>query len=80
IQKDAEVIEHSEMPSEFVANAFQPAAVKEVEIKEKDDGTIALVDVVENDKGLAIGKDGKNIRKVKKLARRHYDIDDVILV
>ncbi|MDY6764342.1 MAG: NusA-like transcription termination signal-binding factor [Halobacteria archaeon] len=80
IEKQAEIIEYSDNPRDFVANAFQPAAVESVEIKKKKGKRVALVEVNEKDKGLAIGKDGKNIRKVKKVVQRHYDIDDVILV
>jgi N utilization substance protein A len=40
---------------------------------------LAYVEVSNKDKGLAIGRNGKNIEKVKLVAKRHHDIDDVIL-
>jgi N utilization substance protein A len=79
IDKEVEVVEFSDDEGEFVANAFQPAAIDEVEVVEENGGKVAYVDVDDSDKGLAIGKDGENIAKAKELARRHYEFDDVVL-
>jgi N utilization substance protein A len=79
IDKDVEVVEFSDNEAEFVANAFQPAAIEGVEVTEEDGGKVAYVEVEDSDKGLAIGKGGENIAKAKKLARRHYSFDDVVL-
>ena len=79
IDKEVEVVEFSDDEAEFVANAFQPAAIDEVEVVEENGGKVAYVDADDSDKGLAIGKDGENIAKAKQLARRHYEFDDVVL-
>ncbi len=79
LDKEVEVVEFSENEADFVANAFQPAAIDGVEVVEEDGGKVAYVDVDDSDKGLAIGKDGENIAKAKKLARRHYEFDDIVL-
>ncbi len=79
IGKHIEIIEHSEDPIEFVKNAFHPVSIKNVNISVKDDKRIAYVDVHTKEKGLAIGRDGKNIEKVKILSLRHHNIDDVII-
>ena len=79
VGKHVEVIEHSEDPVEFVKNAFHPVSIKNVNITVKDDKRIAYVEVLTKEKGLAIGRDGKNIEKVKKLSLRHHNIDDVII-
>ena len=79
IGRHVEVIEYSEDPKEFVRNLFQPAAVKNVAISTKGDRQIAIVDVAAKDKGLAIGKNGRNINKVKLLAQRHHTVDDVVI-
>jgi len=74
-----EVIEYSEDPKEFIRNLFQPAAVKNIVIATKGDRSIAIVDIATKDKGLAIGKNGRNIQKVKLLAQRHHKLDDVVI-
>lgn len=79
IGKHIEIIEHSEDPVEFVKNAFHPVSIKNVNIVNKDDKRIAYVEVLTKEKGLAIGRDGKNIEKVKKLSARHHNIEDVII-
>jgi N utilization substance protein A len=79
IGKHVEIIEHSDDPVEFVKNAFHPVSIKNVNIVEKDTKRIAYVEVLTKEKGLAIGRDGKNIEKVKKLSMRHHNIDDVII-
>lgn len=79
VGRHVEVIEHSEDPVEFVKNAFHPVSIKNVNITVKDDKRIAYVEVLTKEKGLAIGRDGKNIEKVKKLSLRHHNIDDVVI-
>lgn len=79
IGKHVEIIEYSDDPVEFVKNAFHPVSIKNVNIVVKDDKRIAYVEVLTKEKGLAIGRDGKNIEKVKKLSTRHHNIDDVII-
>jgi len=79
IGKHIEIIEHSDDPVEFVKNAFHPVAVKNVNIVLKDGKRIAYVEVPTKEKGFAIGRDGKNIEKVKKLSLRHHNINDVII-
>jgi N utilization substance protein A len=79
IGKHVEIIEHSDDPVEFVKNAFHPVSIKNASLVVKDDKRIAYVEVHSKEKGLAIGRDGKNIEKVKKLSARHHNIDDVII-
>jgi len=76
-----EVVEYSSDVEQFLRNCFLPANVTSVEITEDEEGEdIALIDVSEEDRGLAIGKSGKNIFKAKQLAERQHGIADVQLV
>jgi N utilization substance protein A len=77
--KRIEVVEYTSDPEQFLRNCFLPAQVISVEINEEDDERIATVAVRDEDRGIAIGKDGKNIFKAKKLAQRQHDISDVRL-
>jgi N utilization substance protein A len=76
--KKHEIIEYSEDPVQFIKNALKPAAVREVRITERTDGkTMAVVTVASKDKGVAIGKNGKNAERLRFLAKRYFQIQNV---
>jgi N utilization substance protein A len=76
--KKHEIIEYSEDAAQFIKNALKPATVKEVRITEKPDGkSIAVVAVNPKDKGVAIGKNGRNAERLRFLAKRYFDIQNV---
>ncbi|MGA9187289.1 MAG: NusA-like transcription termination signal-binding factor [Methanosarcina sp.] len=79
LDKPIELVEYSEDPVTFLKNAFGPVSVSSVNIINKNGKRLAYVEVPNKEKGLAIGRNGKNIEKVKMLARRHHNIEDVIL-
>ena len=79
--KRHEIIEHSENPAQFIKNALKPARVKEIRITERPDGkTIAVVAVNPMDKGVAIGKNGRNAERIRFLAKRYFQIQHVSIM
>jgi len=80
IDKPIELVEYADDPCDFIKNIFGTViSVKTITFSETDGRKVAFVEVSAKDKGLAIGKNGKNISKVKLLLQRHHGIDDVIL-
>jgi len=79
IGKHIEIVEYSDEVDEFVANALQPVFVKKVQVIVKENRKLAYVEVMSKDRGIAIGKNGRNIQKAKVLAHRHYGLEDVII-
>jgi N utilization substance protein A len=76
--KKHEIIEYSEDPVKFIKNALKPAFVKEVRVTERADGKkMAVVAVNPKDKGVAIGKNGKNAERLRFLAKRYFQIQNV---
>jgi N utilization substance protein A len=76
--KKHEIIEHAEKPAQFIKNALKPARVNEIRISERTDGkTIAVVTVNPKDKGVAIGKNGRNAERIRFLAKRYFQIQNV---
>jgi N utilization substance protein A len=76
--KKHEILEYSEDPVQFMKNALKPAAVREVRISERMDGKkMAVITVNPKDKGVAIGKNGKNAERLRFLAKRYFDIQNV---
>ena len=79
IGKGIEVVEYSEDPVEFIKNTLSPARVQSVKIVEREGKKVAVVTVDIQDKGLAVGRNGKKIQGAKKLVERHHDISDILL-
>ncbi len=79
IGNPVEVVEYSDDAAEFIQNSFYPVPVKKIKIFNEKDKKLASVGVTMGDRGLAIGKNGRRIKKAKRLAQRHYGIDDVII-
>jgi N utilization substance protein A len=76
--KKHEIIEHSTNPQQFIKNALKPAHVNEIRITERPDGkSIAVVSVSPRDKGVAIGKNGRNAERIRLLAKRYFQIQNV---
>ena len=44
-----------------------------------DDTTVAYAEVDDDDRGVAIGADGRNIELARRLAGRHFDVDEIEL-
>ena len=81
VKKDIEIVEYADNPIEFIKNSFAPARVKEVRITERlDNKKVAVVTIDYRDKGIAIGKNGKTAERTRLLARRYYQIDNVVIV
>ena len=79
IGKHIEIVEFSDDVDEFIANALQPVSVKKVQVVTKESKKLAYVEVPSKDRGIAIGKNGRNVNKAKVLAQRHYGLEDVII-
>jgi N utilization substance protein A len=81
LNKNIEVVEYAEDPETLIKHALAPARVKSVKIMKTPDGQkTAYVTVEPQDKGIAIGKDGKNILKAKLIAKRYFDIEKIVML
>jgi N utilization substance protein A len=75
--KKIEVVEYNSNVEQFLKNCFLPAQVTSILFEGEGDQQTATVEVRDEDRGIAIGKDGKNIFKAKKLSLRQHNIADV---
>lgn len=80
IGKDIEVVGWAEDLETFVKNIFTPARVYRVQLIDGKDRKILHVYVDPKDKGLAIGKNGKNVAKARLILNRYFSIDSVIII
>jgi N utilization substance protein A len=80
VGKDVEVVESGESPEELIKNSLYPARVIMVKVTKSPSGArVAITTVAPEDKGIAIGKNGRNIARAKILAKRYFDIDKIII-
>jgi N utilization substance protein A len=80
VQKDIEIVEYADNPEAFIRNSFAPARIKEIRITDRlDNRKVAVVTVENKDKGIAIGKSGKTAERTRFLAKRYFQIDNVVI-
>lgn len=78
--KQVEIFEYIDDPEKFIRNALKPAKVKEIRLVDRVGGNrIAMVSVVSKDKGIAIGRNGQNIKKIRFLAQRYFELDTIVI-
>jgi len=80
IGKDVEIVAYSENLEDMVKNLMAPARVRSVKIVDSDSKKSVYITVDPQDKGLAIGKSGKNVTRAKLILKRYMDIDSVVIV
>jgi len=79
--KDIEVVEYAEKLEDLVKNALMPARVKSVKLITTGDGRkIVYVTVDPKDKGIAIGKGGRNVSKARLILNRYFKVDSIVII
>lgn len=71
--KKIHVYKYSEDLEEFISNLFYPVEPEEV----KKEGNEVIVKVDPSDKKRTIGRKGKKVKKVRELAKRHFDVESI---
>ncbi len=79
IGRDVEVVEMGDTLEELISAALFPVKVLSVEIREDENGEkVAMVEVPPSQKGLAIGRGGRNVKKLRLLAKRYFGVNVVL--
>jgi len=76
-KKNIKFVEYDEDKEKFVLNLCKPYKVKNINLENDGDFVVAKVQVELSDKSKIIGKGGRNIELIRKLAKRHHSIKDV---
>ncbi|HET6780294.1 MAG TPA: NusA-like transcription termination signal-binding factor [Nitrososphaera sp.] len=81
VAKKIELVEFSEDPVEFIRNMLNADMINDVRISERADGTKqAVVTVDPRKKGAVVGREGRNAEKARLLAKRYFQISNVLIV
>jgi len=80
LKRNIEFVEYSNDFDQFVKNIFAPARIASIKKVENPKGRITLyVSVHPQDKGLAIGRGGRNVHKARLILKRYFNIENVII-
>ena len=81
VARKIELVEFSDEPAEFIRNMLNADMINDVRISERDDGTKqAVVTVDPRKKGAVVGREGRNAEKARLLAKRYFQISNVLIV
>lgn len=76
-KKNVKFVEFDEDKKRFILNLCKPYKVNNIVIEGNDDASTVRIEVNPRDKSKLIGKGGRNINMIRKLAQRHHTIKDV---
>lgn len=80
LSKPIDIIAYSDELPKFIRYLLYPAKIIKIEEQNRNDGKrVILVHVKPEDKGLAIGKNGRNIQKTNIFVKRHFKVDNVVI-
>ncbi len=77
LKRKIKVFEYSEDVKKFVKNIV-PNALS-VDVVENSGKKIVIIRVDRNDRPIVIGRDGRNLKILKKILNRNHDISEVII-
>ena len=80
LKRNIELVEYYNDPIKFLKNLLNAKLINEVKINTRPDGSPqAIVLVNPNNKGLVVGRAGRNAEKARLLAKRYFDIPSVVI-
>jgi len=79
-KKIVKFVEFDEDKTRFVVNLCKPYNVTKVSFEENEGTSVARIEVNPRDKSKLIGKGGRNINMIRKMAKRHHQIKDVQII
>jgi N utilization substance protein A len=80
LKKRINIVKLSEDLTSFIKDVFFPVAVERVTVMEHSGRRGVQVKVPASKKGLAIGKEGSNIKRARVLLNRYFQIDEIRVV
>jgi N utilization substance protein A len=76
-KKNIKFVEFDEDKERFILNLCKPYKINKITLDGSGESIVAKVEVVTSDKSKIIGRGGRNIDIIRKLAHRHHSIKDV---
>src|ERR671927_987519 len=81
VGKKVELVEYSDDASEFIRNMLNTDMINEIRMNDRIDGTRQAIVIVDpKKKGVVVGREGRNAEKARLLAKRYFQISNVLIV
>jgi N utilization substance protein A len=77
LNKKILIFEYSKDVSLFLKNSIR--GIREIKIRNEKEEKIVEIGVDNSVKSLVIGKDGKNIKALRQILKRNYNIDNLVV-
>jgi len=79
LKKNIEIVEHSDDLENMVKNVFRDVRIVSTNLIERGGQKTLYVRVPDADKGKAIGREGKNLKRARMILKRFFDIDRIVV-
>jgi N utilization substance protein A len=79
-KKIVKFVEFDEDKTRFIENLCKPYNITKVTFDENNGESVARIEVNPRDKSKLIGKGGRNINMIRKMAQRQHQIKDVQII
>ncbi|MCG2881716.1 MAG: NusA-like transcription termination signal-binding factor [Acidilobus sp.] len=79
LNKNIEIVEYADDIDNMVRNLLPGVTVLKVEVTERDGLKTVYVKVKDDEKGKAIGRDGRNVKRARLVLNRLFNVDRVVI-
>jgi len=75
--RDVEVVEYSSDLSEMIRNLFPGVRIEKIHVSSRSGSKMVKIKVADEDKGTAIGKNGRNVKRARLILSKLFGIERV---
>ncbi|MCE4626644.1 MAG: NusA-like transcription termination signal-binding factor [Desulfurococcales archaeon] len=79
LKKNIEIVPYGEDLDTMVKNLFPSVKILGIDVNERNGEKQVIVKVAEEDKGRAIGKEGRNIKRARLVLQKLYGVSSVVI-
>ena len=79
LNKEVEIIEYAQDLETMVRNLFPGVTILRVDVVDRKDGKIVYVKVRDDEKGKAIGRDGRVVKRARIVLNKLFNVDKVVI-
>ena len=79
LNKEVEIIEYAQDLETMVRNLFPGVTILRVDVVDKKDGKVVYVKVRDDEKGKAIGRDGRMVKRARAVLNKLFNVDKVVI-